>query len=445
MIAAMRHAIRTRRHLPICLIQLMSLGASAVLAQSTLSSDAAKSALERRDYKSAEALYKSILIQHPRSPELLTNLGVAIQMQGRSTEAIQLFEQALQLKRLPRTYALLAEERCKSRDLEDARPMLLRILNEDASDPLILALVAPCYLDLDEPIEATEVYSSLLSASSFPKDLALIQLSKAYLLSARFFFGRLAAARDSAIFVQAIRNARDGAAVDERGAFADAARISPYFRPDLSFQDAVRLWRHHPDDTALLYLLSVLGSEESINQVNTCIQSYPNSIHLDQLRLDMLADQEHEDEAIKGYERLLLTHPELPELRYNLGMLYRKHRMWEEALAAFREQLAHDPQDERCAARVSESLVQLGQWNNLHSFLSPRMKQNNPPLWATLDISEAAENLNNPQEAIRFLASAEKTHMSSRSIHFRLMQLYRRTGDLQQVQVENQWFKSTDK
>ena len=323
--------------------------------------------------------------------------------------------------------------------------MLRRILNEDSSDPLILALVAPCYLDLDEPIEAAEVYSTLLSASSFPHDLALIQLSKAYLLSARFFFGRLAAAPDGGIFVQAIRNARDGASMDERGAFVDAARLSRHFRPDLSFEDAVRLWREHPDDTALLYLLSVLASEESIHQVKTCMQSFPNSIYLDQLRLDMLADQEHEDEAIKGYERLLHTHPELPELRYNLGMLYRKHRMWEEALAVFREQLAHDPQDERCAARVSEALVQLGQWNNLQAFLSPRMKETDPPLWATLDISEAAENLNNPQEAICFLASAEKTHMTSRSIHFRLMQLYKRTGNLKQVQVEDQWFKSTNK
>lgn len=73
------------------------------------------------------------------------------------------------------------------------------------------------------------------------------------------------------------------------------------------------------------------------------------------------------------------------------------------------------------------------------------MKEADPPLWATLDISEAAENLNNPQEAIGFLASAEKTHMSSRSIHFRLMQLYKRTGNLKQVQVEDQWFKSNNR
>jgi len=29
------------------------------------------------------------------------------------------------------------------------------------------------------------------------------------------------------------------------------------------------LWRKHPDDTALLYLLSVLGGEESIRQIET--------------------------------------------------------------------------------------------------------------------------------------------------------------------------------
>jgi tetratricopeptide (TPR) repeat protein len=159
----------------------------------------------------------------------------------------------------------------------------------------------------------------------------------------------------------------------------------------------------------------------------------------------MLAEQGHEDEAIQGYERLLQTHPELPDLHYSLGMLYRKRRMWDRALEVFRAQVAHDPQDERAAARVSEALVELSQWNDVRDFLEPRVKGSNPPLWAVLDLSEALQNLDDPQRAIELLATAEKENMSNKSIHYRLLLLYRKVGNVAQVQAEDQWLRSPPK
>ena len=194
-------------------------------------------------YKRQEAIYRKALLKYPASPELLTNLGIAMQMQGRSTDAIHAFEKALKLKNLPRTYALLAEEKCKTLDLEGARPMLAKILKEDIADLQTLALVAPCYLELNEPVESVAVYNALLADTSFPNDLALIQLAKSYLLSAQFFITRLAAAPGNAPYLQAIKNARDQASPDARGAFAVAAQNSPHFKPSLSFQVAVRSWR----------------------------------------------------------------------------------------------------------------------------------------------------------------------------------------------------------
>lgn len=410
--------------------------------QSTAAADPGRVALERGDYSAAEAAYRNALRENPRSPELFTDLGISLQLQGRSTDAIHAFEQALKLKNLPRTYALLAEEKCKTRDLDGARPMVARILAEDPLDLRNLALVVTCYLDLNEPVDAVQAYSALLNDPEFPADLAMVQLSKSYLLSAQFFSGRLAAAPGNAIYIQALRNARDRASPDARGAFAEAKRNSTYFNSDISFLDAVHLWRKHPDDTALLYLLSVLGGEESIRQIELCEDRFPDSPYLAQLRFEMLAEQGHEDEAIQGYQHLQQTHPELPELRYSLGMLYRKQRMWDQALAQFREQLARDPQDEQSTARVSEALVELTQWSTLRDFLESRVKQKNPPLWAVLDMAEALENLGDLPRAIQLLAAAEKNNMSNKSIHFRLMILYRKTGNLAQVQAENKWLHS---
>ena len=343
---------------------------------------------------------------------------------------------------MPRTYALLAEEKCKTRDLDGARPMVDRILAQDPLDLRNLALVAPCYLELDEPVESVQAYSDLLTDPEFPRDQATIRLAQSYLLSAQFFTSRLAAAPGNELYMQALRNARDHASPDARGAFAEARQKSPYFNSDLSFLDAVHVWRQHPDDTALLYLLSVLGGEESIRQIELCEDRFPDSPYLKELRLEMLAEQGHEDEAIHGYQQLQETHPELPEIRYSLGMLYRKQHMWDQALAEFRDQLTRDPQDEQSAARVSEALLELTLWTNLRDFLEPWVRQKSPPFWAVLDMAEALQNLDEFEPAIKLLAAAEKSNMSNKSIHYRLLILYKKTGNLAQVQAENKWLQS---
>jgi tetratricopeptide (TPR) repeat protein len=97
-----------------------------------------------------------------------------------------------------------------------------------------------------------------------------------------------------------------------------------------------------------------------MRQFEICDERYPDSPYLAQLKATMLADQGHEDEAAAQYENLMRTHPELPDLLFNLGMLYRKEREWDKALYIFQKQLAKYPDDERSAARVSEALMQLG-------------------------------------------------------------------------------------
>jgi tetratricopeptide (TPR) repeat protein len=414
-------------------------------SQSPAQADPGRVAMERGDYVSAEAQYRLALRKNPGSSELLTDLGVALQLQGRSTEAIHIFEQALHLKGSSRTYALLAEERCKTRDLDGARPMLTKILAQHPADLNNLELVAPCYLELDEPVEAVQVYGALLSDPAFPGDLATIQLARSYLRSAQFFITRLSAAPDHAIYMKALEDARDRVSPDARSAFGEAALHSTYFTPNLSFEDAVRLSREHPDDTTLLYLLAVLSGEGSVREIEQCYDKFPDSPYLQQLKLDMLAEHGHEDEAIQGYESLRQLHPELPDLKYDLGMLYRKQHMWDRALAVFRTQLAQDPHDERSAARVSEALVELMQWKDLRDFLEPRVNQKSPPLWAELDMAEALENLDEFQRAIQILVVSEKNNMSSKSVHYRLLLLYRKTGNIAQLQAENRWLQSAAK
>jgi len=403
--------------------------------------DAALRAMSQGDYARAEKLYRSAIEKNPASATLLTDLGVALQMQGRTSEAIQIFERALKEKYLPQTYALLAEQRCISRDLEGARPMLSKILHDYASEARIIAAVAPCYLDLDEPIESVSVYTALLHYESYPHDLALIQLSKSYLAVAQYFVTKLRKRSDSNVYVKALDQASTSG--DPRSAFQIAQRASPNFRADLGFDAVLANWHLHEDDPALLYQLAVISGEESMRQIELCSQQYPDSPYLAQRQFEMLADQGREDEAVSGFEELLHLHPELSELRYDLGMLYRKEHQWDKALAVFRDELSTHPKDERAAARVSEALDQLMRWTELRDFLEPRVQQaKTPPLWATLDLAEALEQLGESRKAISILSNAEPEYPSNRAVHFRLLHLYRSTGDMQKAIAEANWFKS---
>jgi tetratricopeptide (TPR) repeat protein len=424
----------------LCLPAILSSLAYCANGQSNEQTDPGQTALKHGDYLSAEMLYRQALRQNPGSPELLTDLGIAIQLQGRSTDAIHAFEQALKLKNLPRTYALLAEEKCRIRDLDGARPMLSKIIRDYTADAKTIGIVAPCYLDLDEPVDSVRAYIVLLRDVSYPHDLTLIQLSKSYLAAAQYFVTKLQEHPDSTAYLTALGQA--STAGDPRSAFPMAQRASPNFHADLGFDGVLTIWHLHQDDTALLYQLAVISGEQSIRQIELCKQQYPDSPYLAQLQFEMLADQGREDEAVSGFEELLHSHPELPALRHDLGMLYRKQRQWDKALAVFRDELSANPRDERAAARVSEALEQLMRWTELQKFLAPRMQQAVAPLWATLDLAEALEQLGETRKAISLLSNAETEYSSSRAIHFRLLHLYRSTGDMPRALAEANWFKS---
>jgi tetratricopeptide (TPR) repeat protein len=424
----------------LCLPAIVSLFACYANGQSKEQTDPGRTALQHGDYLSAEMLYRQALRQNPDSPELLSDLGIALQLQGRSTDAIHAFEQALKLKRLPRTYALLAEEKCKIRDLDGARPMLNRIIRDYAGDAGIIAVAAPCYLDLNEPVESVKAYTVLLRDESYPHDLSFIQLSKSYLAAAQYFVTRLRERSDGQAYVAALGQASTSG--DPRSAFPMAQGASRNFHSDLGFDAVLTIWHQHREDSALLYQLAVISGEQSMRQIELCSQQYPDSPYLAQLRLEMLVERGREDEAVSGFEELLHSHPELPDLRYDLGMLYRKQRQWDKALAVFYQELDANPQEERAAARVSEALEQMIRWQELRDFLAPRMQKKSPALWASLDFARALEHLGENREAMHVLATALASYPSSKEVHWRLLHLYRVSGDMQKASAEANWFKT---
>jgi tetratricopeptide (TPR) repeat protein len=389
----------------------------------------ARQAMEAKQYASAEQLYRKALASAPESAAVLTDLGLSLQMQGRSADAMHYYSLALKQKYVPETYALLAQERCRMGDLDRLRPMLERIYREERKNLRVVSAVAPCYLDIDEPVESATIYRSLLNSDIFSPDLALVQLAKSYILSGQFFVDRLSKAPGSEPFLAALRQASDTDSSGARSAFPEAARLSPYFRPELDWPGAVDLWRQHPQDTALLYLLSVLSAEEGMRQIKICADQFPASPYLEQFNADVLADRGHGDEAIAQYEQLVREHPDLSDLYYSLGLLREKRAEWATAAEAFRQQLAAYPNDERAAAHLSKCMLQMEQYAELRDYLSPRVRAaEHPPQWASFTLAEAEQHLGHTDAAIKILVAVEQDPNADKLVHFRLMHLYSISG-----------------
>ena len=409
-------------------LTVLVLETSALQAQQSIELQAARQQMEEKHYDAAEQLYRKALAENPSSAEIQTDLALSLQLQGRSADAMHYYSLALKSKYVPETYALLAQEKCRMGDLDSLKPMLTRIYREERKNLRVISAVAPCYLDVDEPIEAATVYQSLLNTNLYPTDLARVQLAKSYIRSGQFFAIKLSKAQGSETFIAALRQASSDGSSGARSAFAEAARMSPYFRSDLDWLQAVDLWRQHPQDTALLYLLSVLSGEEGMRQIQICGEQFPNSPYLQQFAADVLADQGHGDEAIAQYEELVREHPDLSDLHYSLGLLRKKRQEWPAASEAFRQQLAAYPADERAAAHLTKCMLQMEQYAALREFLLPKMRVGHPPQWASLNLAEAEQKLGHSDAAIKILVAAEQQPNADKLIHYRLTHLYTLAG-----------------
>jgi tetratricopeptide (TPR) repeat protein len=428
------------------LVLLFAFIACSMQAQQPSLLQAARQAMEAKQYQAAEQFYRKALAQAPSSVGVLTDLGLSLQLQGRSADAMRYYSLALKQQYVPETYALLAQEKCRMGDLDGLKPMLAKIYREERKNPRVLFAVAPCYLDIDEPIEAAVIYQAVLASADYPADLALVQLAKSYIRSGQFFAGKLSKAPGSEPFLSALRQAPTAGPSGARAAFPEAARISPFFSPDLGWNEAVERWRQHPQDPALLYLLSVLSGEEGMRQIEVCDERFPASPYLEQFHADVLADQGHEEEAAAEYEQLAREHPDLSDdLYYSLGLFREKHEEWEKASQAFRQQLAAYPADERAAAHLSRCMLQMDQYAAARDFLQPRMRAEHPPQWASLNLAEANEKLGNSQTAIQILVAAEQETNVDKLVHYRLVHLYSIAGRAADAKREYALFQAASK
>lgn len=422
-----------------CQVLILTTVLAARLMGQTPDSQAAQRALDRGDYKKAEELYRTLLGSDPASPELLNNLGVALDVQGKSSQAIALFRRALRIKEMPGTLALLGLSYCKLRQFEDAAPILRRAKSYFA-DSNVLSVLGPCYLDAGEPLDAVLVYQKLVQREVPPADENMVNLARANFRASKHFLGLLESAPGNKEYLEAIEAARQNSSPDARGAMAVALREAPYLRPDMGVEELGNLLLKHPNDPALLYVLGVVCGEEAMRNFLLCQNRYAGSVGVRRLHAEILASQGHHEEAVAEYEALIRAASTPSGVHHDLAMLYRKSGAWDKALREFELEQQAAPEDERAMVGISECLLRLERYEALNRHLEPITAAKEPPEWALLDAASAAQALGRLNNAIRYLHEATLHYPESPTVHYRLGQLYRLTGRSDLARKENAVF-----
>ncbi|PYV89802.1 MAG: hypothetical protein DMG05_12725 [Acidobacteria bacterium] len=388
---------------------------------------AAQRALDLGDYKRAEELYRALLGSGLSSPELLSNLGITLHLQGKSSEAIAVFRRALRLKEMPGTLALLGLSYCKLRQFDDAAP-ILQSAKRYFADSSVLSVLGPCYLDAGEPLDAVLVYKELVRRDVPPADENMVNLARANFRASKYFLSLLENAPGNKEYMLAIEAARQNSSPDARGAFTVALRNAPYLSLDTGVEELGQLLLKHPNDPALLYVLGVVCGEEAMQNFRLCQSRYARSVAVRRLHAEILASRGRHTEAVAEYEELIRSSSTPAGAHHDLAMLYRKTAAWDKALREFELEQRAAPEDERAAVGISECLLRLGRFEALKQHLKPITMAKEPPEWALLDAASAEKELGRLDDAIRYLRQAMLHYPESPTIHYRLSRLYRLAG-----------------
>jgi tetratricopeptide (TPR) repeat protein len=423
----------------LCFLALLPANYSASQTPPTLND--AIEALHQGNYARAEALLRVLSASDPNSAEILDDLGIAYQLQGKTDDAVRIFEKVLKIKRLPDAVAMLALDFCRDHDFPRAVP-LLNEAKAHLDDPNIMATLGPCFLEADQPADAVIVYEKLVNLKTPPEDENAVNLVRAYFDLSRKLLETLATLPGGAIYTNAVQTAKSDGSLDATSQFRMAYNEAPYLKQSMSIDDEINLLKPHPNDPPLLYILGVKCAELAAEGFDRAQDKWPDSIALNQLIAELKDAQGDRNGAIETYEDILAKHPETPSsVHFALGLLYGERRRWDDALEQYRSAEAEAAGSLYLKQRISEALVHLGQNQAVIDLLNKIVTRTDAPFWALRDYGEAAEGLEQEQTALDFLKKASRLDPGNSSVHYHLVRIYHKLNNPGAAEAELSIFR----
>lgn len=423
----------------LCFLALFSARDSASQGAATLND--AIQALHKGDYARAETNLLALSAADPNSAEILDDLGITYQLEGKTDDAIRVFERVLRIKRLSDAEAMLAKDYCRDHDFQRAIPLLNEVKGR-LDDSNIMATIGPCLLEADQPADAVLVYERLVNRNALPEDENAANLVRAYFDLSRKLLGTLATLPGGEVYTHAVQIAKSDGSLDATSQFQKAYSDASYLRPNMSIDDEIELLKSHPDDPPLLYILGVQCAERAADGFDRGQEEWPESIAFDQLTAELKDAQGDREGAMQTYEEILAKHPDAPPgVHFALGLLYGERGRWDDALVQYRSVESEAVGSLYLKQRISEALVHLGQNQAVIDLLHKIVARGDAPFWVLRDYGEAAEGLGQEQIALDYLKKASRLDPGNSSVHYHLVRIYHELNDPKAAEAELSTFK----
>ncbi len=199
-----------------------------------------------------------------------------------------------------------------------------------------------------------------------------------------------------------------------------------------------------PDDADLLYYLGRASGLLSKRAVDTLLGAYPDSARAHQAMGENYFVLRQMPQAEKEYGEALRQRPDVPGLRFELGLVYAGAAQWNKAEEAFRAETKMQPGSAEAAYRLGAALLQQGKVHEAQVELE-RSDKLQPDMPETLYSLGKAASLDGDsalaEKSWSELLAIEKDTSLAAQAHFGLAMLYRKQGSAAKAQREMQEYQ----
>lgn len=411
-----------------------SLAAQSVDEQTALHARQAKAAETRHDYKTAIHEYDALVRLLPDNPQIRTNLGIALYLNGDWREALGQFQSASKKSPElfpPHLFAGLSFFRLGRPD--QAGVELARAIQIDASDSLAHLWLGYVRMAQSRHGDAVEQLKAVLAAQPGNID-ALYTLGKAHLDLARL--------ETEALFRDAPNGGRawQFAAEQYRTRDNKTTALQLYEgayrrRPDIleirtTIQDLggtlpvlhqVPLAVRGEDDLFRRIRESESLSREAFEHLSRLA---PDSYRVHEVLADALVAEDRNQEAISEYRIVLKLKPDLPGIHGAIGNQFLHQGKATEAVPEFEAELKLQPESATAHLDLARALLVLGDETRAENLLHSAAGLDRPPPGIYKLLAKVYLRRQEDRKAIGMLEQYTKSAPNDSSAHYLLSRAY---------------------
>jgi tetratricopeptide (TPR) repeat protein len=432
-------------------------------------------------FAEAVPLCEELVRALPANPGLHLNLGLALQMSGRSRAAIAQFE--LVLKSDPNSLPALLSlgmARLEARDPVNAIAPLQKAVGMDASNTDARGMLAGALLTTGRAKEAAAQYGKLTAMTpADPK--AWHGLGRSYeALSGKAFEELNKTAQGSPEWLTLVADSRM-AQRQYRSAFffyQQAIGKRPGFRPAyVGLSDVYRATNHADWANDEERRLNALGQPDCAREKAACdfaagryleaaaspsaywraraynelareafahLGGLPDSVELHTIRADIAAGQRQYKEAAGHWNEALKLAPGDPRLEQQYGMALQQAGDYQASLPVFERLLARDAASGPSNFFLGEAYLRLEQPDQALPYLEKAVKLEPKLLPAHASLGLAYMRLGKAAQAIPHLEAALQIDEDA-SLHFQLARAYQAAGNAEKAKVAMAQYQAMQK